>query len=135
MKKTPVSQLVDCEAYEEHFDIPNGAFTRDVKRFEADIRRSKTEKEPVYVGVVSVARCYGGPEEGGWYYDWHQVEEILKCNSFRCLLATVRTMREQYPPDRFGRYSAAGGRDFYIYMSRDKRLIENQQTTERPRYE
>ena len=23
----------------------------------------------VYINAYSVARCYGGPEEGGWYYD------------------------------------------------------------------
>jgi hypothetical protein len=23
----------------------------------------------LYVNVYSVGRCYGGPEEGGWYYD------------------------------------------------------------------
>jgi hypothetical protein len=29
----------------------------------------KREKKRYLVGLAEVSNCYGGPEEGGWYYD------------------------------------------------------------------
>lgn len=29
----------------------------------------RTSKQKLHVNVYEVDRCYGGPEEGGWYYD------------------------------------------------------------------
>lgn len=133
MKKTPVVQLVDCEAFEERFDV-TWANNYEVKRFEMSQRRNDPS-EPVYVGVVSITRHYGGREEGGWYYDWHQVEEIVQAKGFRHLLSMVRTLREQYPTCPRGRYSVIGGADTIVYMSRNRKLIEKLQSTERPRYE
>lgn len=138
MKKSEVIQLVDYEAAAEFFGVPNGMLTHEVKSFEADMRRnalSEGENPPIYVGVVSIDRHYGGPEEGGWYYDWHQVEEILECQDFRHLLSTVRSLREQYPTCQRGRSSVIGGTDTVIYISRNKKLIENCQSEERPKYE
>jgi len=137
IKKTQVVQLIDRQAYEEHFD---GVFPWEalVHRFEADTRKNALadgENPPIYAGVVSIDRYYGGPEEGGWYYDWHQVEEILECQDFRHLLSTVRSLREQYPTCQRGRGSVIGGTDTVIYISRNKKLIENCQSEERPRYE
>ena len=31
----------------------------------------------LYVNVYQRKRCYGGPEEGGWYYDaWEPIEQL-----------------------------------------------------------
>lgn len=31
----------------------------------------------LYVNVYQRRRCYGGPEEGGWYYDaWEPIEQM-----------------------------------------------------------
>lgn len=141
--KTPVVQLLDFEAAAEFFDVPNGMLSKDVKRFEADQRRQSVlfgDARPVYVGVVSRTRHCGGPEEGGWYYDWTQVETIIECDGsttgmFRDLLWTVRMMRIEYPTCQRGRGSVIGGADVTIYMSRSKKLIEDLQSTEVPRYE
>jgi len=38
---------------------------------------SKSEK-PVYVSVYEVSRAYGGPEEGGWWYDDYSLESSKK---------------------------------------------------------
>lgn len=32
-------------------------------------------KKKLFVNVYEIARCYGGPEEGGWYYDCGDVVE------------------------------------------------------------
>lgn len=136
--KTPVVQLLDFEAAAEFFDVPNGMLSKDVKRFEADQRRQSVlfgDARPVYVGVVSRTRHCGGPEEGGWYYDWTQVIDILEFNSFRELLRNVKEMRKDYPTCQRGRGSVIGGADVTIYMSRSKKLIEDLQSTDVPRYE
>lgn len=133
-KKPPIVQLVDFVAYWERFgsSMVSGL---TVNRFEADVRKSELsrgENPPIYVGIVSISRHYGGPEEGGWYYDWYQVEEIMQCQDFRHLLSTVRTLREEYPSCPRGRGSVIGGDDTVVYISRSKKLIEDIQSEERP---
>ena len=134
MKKTQVCQLLDYEAAAEFFDVPNGMLSKDVKRFEADLRRNDPS-QPIYVAVIETTRHCGGPEEGGWYYDWNQVVEVCECDSFRNLLSTVRALRESYPTCQRGRYSVIGGADVTIYMSRSEKLIDSLQSKETPRYE
>lgn len=135
MKTTPVVQLFDYEAAAEFFDVPNGMFTADVKRFEADLRRNDPSK-PVYVAVVETTRHCGGAEEGGWYYDWNQVVEIVECeDGFRNLLVTVKALRESHPTCPRGRHSVIGGADVTIYMTRNEKLIDSLQSKETPRYE
>lgn len=75
------------------------------------------------------------PKKEGWYYDWYQVEEILQCQDFRHLLSTVRQLRKDYPTCPCGRGSVIGGDDTVVYISRSKKLIEDMQSEERPRYE
>lgn len=135
-RKTKVLQLLDYEAAAEFFDVPNGMLSKDVKSFEADMRNSSEERPPVYVGVTETTRHYGGPEEGGWYYDWTEVVEIVKVeDSFRGLLGTVRALLESYPTCPRGRGSVIGGADVTIYMTRNVRLIDQLQSPGRPRYE
>jgi len=138
-KKPPVVQLVDHAACAEFFGKPNGLFTGEMKAFEADMRKgalADDESPPIYAGVVSISRHYGGPEEGGWYYDWYEVEEIAECDGgFRDLLATVRILREEYPSCPRGRGSVIGGDDTVVFISRSKKLIEDMQSEERPVYE
>ena len=33
---------------------------------------------PAYVSLYTVARCYGGPEEGGWWYDLYTLERYKR---------------------------------------------------------
>lgn len=35
----------------------------------------------VYVSLYRVDRCYGGPEEGGWWYNHYSLESYQFCNS------------------------------------------------------
>ncbi len=32
------------------------------------------EAQPAFVSIYNHERCYGGPEEGGWWYDVYQLE-------------------------------------------------------------
>lgn len=92
---------------------------------------------PKYVNVYHVEQCYGGPEEGGWYYDSGEPLESHRVDNVTGLTATNRKLTERYmarcecgepwpcdreegdsqlhqPADRElvrGRTSAAGGYD------------------------
>lgn len=33
---------------------------------------------PIYVSLYEIERCYGGPEEGGWWYDSYQLISTKK---------------------------------------------------------
>jgi len=35
------------------------------------------ENQIVFVNVYSITRHYGGPEEGGWWYDWLECIEVF----------------------------------------------------------
>jgi hypothetical protein len=91
---------------------------------------------PMYAVAVRTTREYGGPEEGGWWYDFTTIEEVRRAFTFRSLLSNVRKLQEEYPTSRYGRHSCADrSGDVTIFMLRSESMIDGLQTTERPRYE
>lgn len=95
------------------------------------------ERHQVYANVYRVSRCYGGPEEGGWWYD---VGEPLESVRIDPLITTeeVEALEKRlkanwgFEQSERGRYSMAGGADVSV-------IFENhfaQEWPERaPRYE
>lgn len=63
-----------------------------------DLRKALRYPEPegtVWVTVYEVTREYGGPEEGGWYYDhWRAIEEY-RCTEEK-IARTYEEMKEKY---------------------------------------
>lgn len=58
----------------------------------------------VYVSVYEITRCYGGAEEGGWWYDHHaytgqSYTRRLHNAQRRCDLLQA-TLDDEYPPSR-----------------------------------
>lgn len=47
----------------------------------------------VAVTVYEVTKCYGGPEEGGWWYNW---QEAVQVTVFRSLRKARVYMRQQF---------------------------------------
>ena len=84
----------------------------------------------VYVNVYSVDRCYGGSEEGGWYYDWYAVERTIPC-----VLSDAkeirRRMMEEYVNEGPDRVSVIGDTDYVVYIEREACESE---TKKRPYY-
>ncbi len=83
------------------------------------------------VGVYHVDRCYGGPEEGGWWFDaWQHLASRLVPE--RQWPTMKEELLEEYPDD---------GRPLYSVLSRGvtEVLLENRvgqfRTKERPHYE
>jgi hypothetical protein len=87
-----------------------------------------------YVSQYVVDRCYGGPEEGGWYYDWEDFQSVVaeftdEAEAYSYARACNGFIREQFgEPDRF---SVIGSPDVVCYVESE---IGEHQTTKRPHY-
>lgn len=69
----------------------------------------------VWVNVYEVNRRYGGPEEGGWYYD---TGELILCKKFYdndSAQDYAESLRDKYP-NTGKRYSVLGGEDYNIWL-------------------
>jgi hypothetical protein len=96
----------------------------------------KLASRPFVVGVVGYSRHYGGPEEGGWWYDRCDVLDWQECSSWREGLALARRFREEHPTQRHHRGSVLGnGYDTKLVFTRSWQEIETMQSKERPHYE
>ena len=138
-RETPkVQQLCD---HKGHFDRDDNWQIEPhvIKRRDTDERRvalAQGKCPPIYAVAVRTTRHCGGPEEGGWFYDWSDIEEVRRAFTFRELLRSVRALQEAFPSSRYGRHSCADTTgDVVIYIMRSEELIEGLQSTERSRYE
>jgi len=77
----------------------------------------------LYVNAYAVSRHYGGPEEGGWWYDSGRVlaSVPISADASDADVATIRKALTgllgwpKDPPSQ-GRYSVIGGSDFEVYV-------------------
>jgi hypothetical protein len=85
----------------------------------------------VFVNVYDVTRHYGGPEEGGWWYDAGEPILSIVCTS-REQAEQVRdkTRAGKYARTR-ARYSVLGGQDYDVCIEEH---IGEAFPKERPRY-
>lgn len=88
-----------------------------------------------YVNAYAVSRNYGGPEEGGWYYDSGEPLASIPVNNDAeeeaAKVKLVKLFGPKYEKQR-SRYSAAGGDDLEIYI---EDACASHWPTERPHYE
>lgn len=90
------------------------------------------EDKIVFVNVYSITRHYGGPEEGGWWYNWDAcIESIPVQNKYSDVMA--EEMEKRYLPRKHGNiYSVLGGTDYEVRIEAEPKESE---TKERPHYE
>jgi hypothetical protein len=92
------------------YDDEYGSFERDddynvheeneLAQEEARERReSLVEEAPFYVNVYDVESRYGGPEEGGWYYDAGTLLESVPAQSHEEALVKAGELEEKYALD------------------------------------
>lgn len=87
-------------------------------------RRFRLEKiknnqsQPFYIVVYGISRHYGGPEEGGWYWDRIEALEVQKIWTISKALKIIRKLKEDYyPTSKYNRYSVLGnGQDIEISL-------------------
>lgn len=111
-----IEDTIDCEVCDGNGDILTPA----------------NEEQIVFVNVYSITRHYGGPEEGGWYYNWNEcIESIPVQNKFSDLMKEEAIKR--YESRKHGNiYSVLGGTDIDVRIEENPKESE---TKERPHYE
>ena len=106
-----------------------------------DQRKAKVEageQTSFLIVAYGVSRHYGGPEEGGWWYDWTAILEVRVAYTLIGGLRHARELREKYSQPKYDRYSCSnnGEADIYIrtyHSENDPRFPK--ESVERPRYE
>jgi hypothetical protein len=135
-RRPHVIRLVDCERARERTGDENLS-REQVVRMERIERIAATRAgrcRPLFVVVVRIDRCYGGPEEGGWWYDWRSIEEVRRAWGFPTLRAAVRELRHAYTTCGPNRFSVIGSADYELFVTPHEGQIESLQSRERPTY-
>ena len=70
----------------------------------------------MYVNVYEVDRIYGGPEEGGWWYDAGEVMLSERFYDRDAAEARVKELAEEYPNTGQVRSIIYSGGDYRIYI-------------------
>ncbi|MFZ9889735.1 MAG: hypothetical protein ACO3JL_19745 [Myxococcota bacterium] len=100
------------------------------------VRQLQKSRYPLYVVAIGTDRRYGGPEEGGWWYDESYVLEVASCRGWRAALRAARSLKRDYPTCPYGRFSAAGGTDVSIRLTDCRAELDTwSMPTPRPHYE
>ena len=86
----------------------------------------------VFVNVYEVTRHYGGPEEGGWWFNWYVCVETYPTRNKNA--DTVKeNLIKAYEDKAYGDiYSVLGGTEIHVMI--ESKPAESQ-TRERPMYE
>lgn len=95
-----------------------------------------------FITVYRITREYGGHEEGGWWYNWHEAIETVhiprrwskKPNQHWNQIETLKgQMQRKYADEAWGNiYQANGGVQIDAYIEETYREFE---TTVTPHYE
>lgn len=97
--------------------------------------KSTEQGEPrlLYVNAYSVERCYGGPEEGGWWYDAGTPIASLTTQDKEEVAALEEQLTERHGwTSLHNRYSVMGGDDFVVRVESEP---ARPYPTTRPHYE
>jgi hypothetical protein len=107
------------------------------KRPELDVYSDEDGNVPkrIWISIYTITRQYGGPEEGGWWYNWYNHEFALSIlNDKEQIAEAVSYLWEMAREEEWVEgdiYSVLGGQDISI------RLEEHPgsgRSTERPYY-
>ena len=87
-----------------------------------------------YVNAYEVGRCYGGPEEGGWWYDAGNPLASIPCRTEEEIEAAKKLLHDIFDEEynKNGRYSVIGTDDLVVYVEDD---FAAPFPAERPHYE
>ena len=101
---------------------------------------------PYFLGLYQIELCFGGHEEGGWWYTWqdHKESRIIPAGSFEQqeaaetaaragLAETALDLGLTLPGEGIRSYRSASPQQDAIITIEDK--PGEDQSTERPRYE
>ena len=113
-----------------------GGVKHMIRYMDRNERRAKAREVPtqrVWVTAYAVTREYGGPEEGGWWYDHLEPIQTVMCRRGESD-AVIASLVKAHPADLPGGSlsSVAGGHDVEVWAETRYQLARS---TYRPRYE
>lgn len=111
---------------------------RDPRMVARRMRRIEARKGrvlPFYVVCYGIDRRYGGPEEGGWWYDATAIIDVAKVWDVKGARAALRRMRDDNPTCPRGRGSVLGGTDIYVRACAVTAEFPTEDDGSKPRYE
>ena len=81
-------------------------------------------KVTVYVATYEMTRCYGGSEEGGWWYNAGTLVNVVKVRGYKGQVMAkagrvVDRMRQEWPTTN-RRDSVLGGEDYSTWIERSE---------------
>jgi hypothetical protein len=86
-----------------------------------------------FLNVYEVTRHYGGPEEGGWWYNWYECIEVFPVRDEEQGEQLRDWLFSEHEHKKHGNiYSVLGGTDIVVYLEDEPKESE---TKERPYYE
>lgn len=89
------------------------------------------------VAVYDTDRHYGGPEEGGWWYDSRELVAIATATDSDDATRIVEELGNGEYESKVSRYSVnyPGTGDYAMYVYEPGGMIVHNEPTERPHYE
>lgn len=100
------------------------------------MRKSARRQSARFVVETSTSRHFGGPEEGGWWYDHTNVDAVHVCRNRTVARRLRRRLEREAAPyrPRHNRFSVLGGADYDVTVVRSRADVEELQTRGRPYY-
>lgn len=92
-----------------------------------------TSAKTCYVAVVLQDKAYGGPEEGGWWYDTEQVLEQKQAHSREHRQELINNYLSQYSNEGRRDISSVASEGIYAIRVQKKKVTDYPQY--RPHYE
>jgi hypothetical protein len=89
-------------------------------------------KRPIYVALVSANKAFGGPEEGGWYFDTLDVVEQTSVDSIASILGSASDLKRRYSNEDRHRPESVLCRGWYQILVRTEPAVD--EPRERPHY-
>jgi hypothetical protein len=126
-------ECTTCDGYGTVEDVANDSlFECSVCHGRGEIEILIGEDEIVYVNVYEITREYGGPEEGGWWYNRLRCLETYPVRNKNSELMQEQLEKDYAHIKQGNIYSVLGGTELNVYIEERPKQSE---TKERPHYE
>lgn len=91
------------------------------------------EDQVNFATVYAITRHYGGPEEGGWWYNWYDPVDTIQVHTDEEYETACTLLMTTYSSEKYGSiYSVLGGQDIEVIR---EDWFGQHATKERPYYE
>jgi hypothetical protein len=90
------------------------------------------DNQIVFINVYTIDRRYGGPEEGGWWYDWFECVEVFPVKN-SAADDMVDVLEDEHEHRKWGDISSVlGGEDVRVWIQESPKESETKRI---PHYE